>query len=159
MAQPDFENLLKQAMGLDVDSVGSTMIERAVRLRMAEVGLRQTEDYWHRLCTSKDEIQELIETVVVPETWFFRDAKAFAALGGIVREQWGPAHPTAVLRILSVPCCSGEEPYSVVMTLLDAGFPEGRLKVDALDISARALARAKRGMYGINSFRGADLTF
>jgi chemotaxis protein methyltransferase WspC len=45
------------------------------------------------------------------------------------------------------------------MALLDASFPEGRLEVDALDISARALARAKRGMYGINSFRGVDLTF
>ena len=45
------------------------------------------------------------------------------------------------------------------MALLDAGVPADRFQVEAVDISARALARAARGVYGRNSFRGTDLAF
>ena len=45
------------------------------------------------------------------------------------------------------------------MALLDAGLSREKLKVDAVDISVRALIRATRGMYGSNSFRGDNLAF
>jgi chemotaxis protein methyltransferase WspC len=159
MAKFDFENLLKETMGLDSESVGSATIESAVRLRMASLGFKQTEDYWERLHASGDELQELIEAVIVPETWFFRDRDAFAALARLISEEWLPNHPTATLRLLSGPCCTGEEPYSMVMALLDAGLSRDRLKIDAVDISVRALVLAKCGKYGSNSFRGEDLTY
>jgi chemotaxis protein methyltransferase WspC len=159
MAQVDFENLLKNAMGLDTPSIGSAAIERAVRLRMATLGLKQADDYRQQLRSSADELQELIEAVVVPETWFFRDPEAFATLVRLVTEEWRPPQSAAVLRLLSVPCSTGEEPYSMVMSLLDGGFSRHQVQVDAADISARALARATRGVYGANSFRGANLTF
>lgn len=159
MAQVDFENLLKQAMGLDAVSVGSTTIERAVRVRMASLGIERREDYWQQLQGSTEEVQELIETVVVPETSFFRDREAFAALVRLVLGEWLPAHPAGILRLLSVPCSTGEEPYSMVMALLDAGFTLERFQVDAVDISSRALAHARRGVYGMNSFRGENLSF
>ncbi|MGT2492949.1 CheR family methyltransferase [Cupriavidus basilensis] len=57
------------------------------------------------------------------------------------------------------PCSTGEEPYSIVMALLDAGVPEQRFQVDAVDISARSLERARIGQYGSNSFRGSPLDF
>jgi len=155
----DFEKVLKQAMGLDAASIGSSTIERAVRVRMADLGLARREDYWRQLHDSKDEIQELIETVVVPETWFFRDREAFGALLHLVTEEWLPAHPSGILRLLSVPCSTGEEPYSIVMALLDGGVSLERFRVDAMDISARVLAQARRGIYGLNSFRGANLQF
>src|SRR5437016_5919488 len=123
MAQVDFESLLKNTMGLDTASIGSAAIERAVRLRMASVGLKQADDYWQQLQSSTPELQELIEAVVVPETWFFREREAFAALVRLVTEEWQPVHPTSVLRLLSAPCSTGEEPYSMVMSLLDGGFP------------------------------------
>ena len=156
MAPIDFEKVLKQAMGLDAVSIGSTTIERAVRVRMADLGLGRREDYWQQLHDSTDELQELIETVVVPETWFFRDREAFGALVRLVTEEWLPAHPAGILRLLSVPCSTGEEPYSIVMALLDGGVSLERFQVDAVDISARALAQARRGVYGMNSFRGAE---
>jgi chemotaxis protein methyltransferase WspC len=159
VAPLDFENLLKQTIGLDAASVGSTSVDRAVRLRMASRGLERREDYWQQLNGSNDELQELIETVVVPETWFFRDREAFAALVRLVVEEWLPTHPTGILRLLSVPCCTGEEPYSIVMALLDGGLALGQFQVDAVDISARALAQARRGLYGMNSFRGENLSF
>jgi len=159
VATIDFEKVLKQAMGLDAVSIGSSTIERAVRVRMADLGLGLREDYWQQLRDSKDEIQELIETVVVPETWFFRDREAFGALLRLVTEEWLPAHPSGILRLLSVPCSTGEEPYSIVMALLDGGVSLERFQVDAVDISARSLAQARRGVYGTNSFRSANLQF
>ena len=96
---------------------------------------------------------------MVPETWFFRDREAFAEMCRLMIDEWLPSHVTSNLRILSVPCCTGEEPYSLVMALLDAGLSRERIKVDAVDISAQAIARAKRGVYGSNSFRGEDLGF
>ena len=159
MAQVDFENVLKRAMGLDAVSIGSTTVERAVRARMADLGLVRREDYWQQLQDSADELQELIEAVVVPETWFFRDREAFAALVRLVIEEWLPTHPTSILRLLSVPCSTGEEPYSMIMALLDGGFSLERLQVDAVDISLRALALARRGVFGMNSFRGTNVQF
>jgi chemotaxis protein methyltransferase WspC len=73
--------------------------------------------------------------------------------------EWVPSHPAAVLQMLSGPCCSGEEPYSMAMALLEAGLSPDRFKIDAVDISERALARAHLGTYGSNSFRGEDLSF
>src|SRR5450755_3402731 len=157
MSQADVENLLKNAMGLDTPSIGSASIERAVRLRMATLGLNQADDYEQQLRRSTDELQELIEAVVVPETWFFRDREAFATLVRLVTDEWRSTSSASVLRLLSVPCSTGEEPYSMVMSLLDGGFSPQQLQVDAVDISARALARATRGVYGTNSFRGATV--
>jgi chemotaxis protein methyltransferase WspC len=159
MAHLDFETLLKETMGLDSASVGSSTIERAVRLRMAGAGITRLEDYWQQVRSSKEELQELVEAVVVPETWFFRDREAFEVLVRLATEEWLPTHGTAALRALSVPCSTGEEPYSMVMALLEGGFSREWIQVDAVDISSRALARAKQGEYGLNSFRGENLDF
>jgi chemotaxis protein methyltransferase WspC len=159
MTQMDFANLLKDAIGLDSNSVGISAIERAVRDRMVVAGIGLLEEYWTEVRTSKDELQELIETVVVPETWFFRDPEAFSVLVRFVREEWLPTHRADALRVLSVPCATGEEPYTIVMALLDGGIPRNSFRVDAVDISARSLARARLAQYGMNSFRGDNLAY
>jgi len=154
-----FEQLLKQAMGLDAASIGSAVVQRAVQERLAACQLPDAQAYWERLGSSAAELQELIEAVVVPETWFFRDPASFAALARLVCEDGRLPQGQTDLRLLSVPCSTGEEPYSLAMALLDAGFPESALRIDAVDISNRALERAQRAVYGRNSFRGSDLAF
>src|SRR6266852_1112454 len=156
MALADFENLLKASIGLDVGSVGRSSIERAVADRQSACALPDRHMYWERVSTCGAELQALIEAVVVPETWFFRDREAFATLASIGQEQWLRAPADGVLRLLSLPSSTGEEPYSMAMALLDAGVPAHRFQVDAVDISARVLAYAGRRMYGKNSFRGQD---
>ena len=153
------EHLLRKTIGLDSESIGSTSIQRAVRLRMRSLGLRRLEDYERFLEGSRAEWNELVESVVVTETWFFRDPLVFAAFVHLVLEEWLPTHPATPMRLLSLPCASGEESYSLVMALLDAGVAPERFQIEAADISARALARAERGVYGKNSFRGKDLAF
>jgi chemotaxis protein methyltransferase WspC len=151
------ENLLRQVIGLDTASVGPASIERAVRLRMTRLGLRRVEDYRHLIQSSPDEWNELVESVVVPETWFFRDPEPFPVFVQLALKEWLPAHPTGLLRVLSVPCATGEEPYSLAMALLDAGFPQERFLIQGIDISRRALQRAGRALYGKYSFRGRNL--
>lgn len=156
---PEFANLLKQTMGLDAASIGDSAIERAVQERQSACKLKDTQAYWEHVLTCDAELQELVESVVVPETWFFRDREAFATLARMACEQWLPAHAQGALRVLSLPCATGEEPYSIAMALLDAGFPADRFWIDAVDISVRALAQAGRAVYGRNSFRGNELAF
>lgn len=155
----EVEDLLKRTMGLDAASIGAPAIERAVQQRLAGCGLKDAGAYLERVRGSADELQELVEAVIVPETWFFRDREAFAALARMVYEEWLRTHPTGVLRVLSLPCSTGEEPYSAAMALFDAGFPAERFRIDALDISSRALAHARRAVFGRNSFRGGELDF
>jgi chemotaxis protein methyltransferase WspC len=154
-----FEHLLERTMGLNAASIGASAIERAVRARLRACKITDQDDYWEQVQRSREELQELVEAVVVPETWFFRDAEAFRAMVRIVMEEWLPAHGSGAVRLLSLPCSTGEEPYTMAMALLDAGLPPSRFRIDAIDISGHALARGQRGIYGSNSFRGQDVGF
>jgi chemotaxis protein methyltransferase WspC len=151
--------LLREKMGLDAASIGTAAIERAVRERLSACGSQDSHAYWEHLCASEVELQALIEGVVVPETWFFRDREAFTALTRIAHCVLSSSAADRVLRILSLPCATGEEPFSVAMALLDSGMPAHRFHIDAVDISSRAIATAERGVYGKNSFRGAPVDF
>jgi chemotaxis protein methyltransferase WspC len=164
---PCFEAWLSHETGIDACSLGINALERAVleRARLTQSAARATnmaelavDAYWQRLNESPDERLALIEALVVPETWFFRDREAFVALARLANEKLArdPAH---VVRVLSVPCSSGEEPYSAAMSLFDAGIGAERFAIDALDISARVIALAQKAVYGRNSFRGGELAF
>lgn len=153
------ETLLRQTIGLDACSIGPTLIHRAVRSRMRSIGVRKVEDYEELIQKSPAEWHELVESVLVAETWFFREPEQFAYLVRVAVGEWLPKHRTGLYRVLSVPCSSGEEPYSLAMALREAGFPADRLRLDAVDISSRALARAVHGVYRKNSFRGQNLDF
>jgi chemotaxis protein methyltransferase WspC len=153
------ERLLAQHIGLDAESVGRDLIARAVHDRQRQSGAADVEEYLALVSRSPAELQALVEAVVVVETWFFRDPEAFACLAREASGGWLASHPSGRLRALSLPCATGEEPYSIAMALLDAGFPAARLAVDGVDISALALARARSGVYGNNSFRGKDVSF
>lgn len=156
----EFSGLLKRRIGLDSGSIGQAAVERAVRHRMHAAGVDDEQDYLMRVQAWPDEMQQLIEAVIVPETWFFRYPESQVAMATLARERlFAPGCEGRVLRVLSVPCSSGEEPYSIAMALLDAGVPAHRFQVDAVDISVRMVEFAQRAVYGRNSFRGGDLAF
>jgi chemotaxis protein methyltransferase WspC len=160
MMTNEISRLLKAEIGLDSKTVGMSHIEAAVQSRINRHASETLghADYLELLKTSKDELRLLIEEIIVPETWFFRDPGAFRALGQIAQMQPQPLYPQG-FRVLCVACSSGEEPYSAAMALLDAGLDETRFHIDAIDVSARALEKARLGVYGSNSFRGTDLGF
>ncbi|MDU8498272.1 protein-glutamate O-methyltransferase CheR [Pseudomonas syringae] len=154
-----FFSFLKERIGLDVTSVGEAIIERALRQRETAASCPDSDAYWHLLVSSPDEQQALIEAVIVPETWFFRYPESFVTLGMLARERIASLAGARPLRILSLPCSTGEEPYSIVMALFDAGVDARQFKVDAVDISPVSIAKAEHGIYGKNSFRGSDTGF
>jgi chemotaxis protein methyltransferase WspC len=157
MALSHIERLLKESIGLDAASIGVSAIERAVQIRQAACRLTTAADYWELLRGSHTERQALIEAVVVPETWFFRDPEAFTAVGRIVRECLSSGK--SQVRVMSLPCATGEEPYTMAMALLDAGIPAQQFQIDAVDISENALEEAQLGVYRRSSFRGEDLGY
>ena len=154
-----FFRFLKERIGLDVESVGTPMVERALRQRCAALEARNLDDYWLRLQQSGDEQQALIEAVIVPETWFFRYPESFTALVNLAQKRLVELAGSRPLRILSLPCSTGEEPYSIAMALLDAGVPGSAFRIDGMDISPLSIARGQRAVYGRNSFRGQALAF
>lgn len=154
-----FFDFLKERIGLDVTSVGPAIIERAVRQRSTASSALTADEYWHTLQGSRDEQQALIEAVIVPETWFFRYPESFATLAKLATKRLTDINHMRALRILSLPCSTGEEPYSIAMALLDAGLKPHQFKVEGMDVSPLSVEKAKRALYGKNSFRGQDVAF
>ncbi len=146
--------LLSQTIGLDPDVVSPSQIARAVETRRVSCNLPDIDRYWARLQTSAIELEELIELIIVPETWFFRDRKPFDYLKTYVNKEWRLKPNRNTLQILSVPSSTGEEPYSIAISLLEAGLQPKQFNIDAIDISQRSLTKARRGIYSKNSFRG-----
>lgn len=168
--------MLRRETGLDAAALGPNVISRTLRARMTALGLTDETNYCTHALANPAEWAELVEAAVVSETWFFRDPAAFRTFFDLyrqtaVRSQKSAAGvppsafcvPSSELRppprILSAPCATGEEPYTIAMTLLDAGVPAEKIALDALDLSQRALARARAGVYTRNAFRGDDLTY
>ncbi len=149
---------LEQSIGLDIETVSSSTFERAIQHRMEALGVDDMNGYARTLAGSERELDRLIEEVVIPETWFFRHQEPFDLLVDLVRSAM-TRDRSLPFRILSLPCSTGEEPYSAVMALLMAGIPPTCFEVTGIDISGRALEIANRGIYGDNSFRSTDLSF
>lgn len=145
--------LLRREIGLNPDSMGENVVQQAIGRRIVATACKDIAEYVTRLSASRDEVQELVEEVTVPETWFFREQTAFECLRRHAMLSSG------VLMVASMPCATGEEPYSIAMSLLELGLPASRFRVHALDISHRALLLAQRGEYGEHAFRAADNTF
>ncbi len=152
MWQKTLEDLLAGAIGLDPASLGPTLLLRAVHRRMRALELAREQDYVTRLQPGSSELQELIEELVVSESWFFRDSQPFILLRHYAGD-WLTAPSGMIFRCLSLACATGDEPYSIAMTLMDVGFGRGQFEIDAIDISARALERARRGVYGPRALR------
>ncbi|PVZ35182.1 protein-glutamate O-methyltransferase CheR [Pseudomonas sp. CC120222-01a] len=159
MSEQRFFRFLQERIGLDVESVGVPMVERALRQRCVALNAADLDDYWVRLQQSADEQLALIEAVIVPETWFFRYPESFTALVGLAQKRLAELAGERPLRLLSLPCSTGEEPYSLAMALLDAGMNPADFRIDAIDISPSSVAKGIQGVYGRNSFRGSDLAF
>lgn len=159
MSQQRFFRFLQERIGLDVESVGVPMVERALHQRSLALNAADLDDYWLRLQQSPGEQQALIEAVIVPETWFFRYPESFTALVDLAHKRLAELAGERPLRLLSLPCSTGEEPYSLAMALLDSAINPAALQIDAIDISPNSVAKAVRATYGRNSFRGSELAF
>jgi chemotaxis protein methyltransferase WspC len=145
--------LLRRQIGLDPESLGRAVLPRAVAARMQALGVPTPESYAARLARDAGELQHLLSDAAVPETWFFRGGEVFRYLARHVAEVVRLESVRKRYRILCVPCSSGEEPYSLAIALLEAGVDPAAWSIDAVDLSARHLERARAGRYSEFSFR------
>ncbi|GAB1540843.1 protein-glutamate O-methyltransferase CheR [Scytonema sp. NUACC21] len=159
MPQSVIESLLKQKIGLDANSIGSSTIARAIHHRMADCGMSTMAGYLGLLQESPQEWEAFVESIIIPETWFFRERESFNFLKNYVLFEWLTNNQNRVLRILSVPCSTGEEPYSIAIALLEAGLTAANFRIDAVDISKKSLQVAQQAIYSQYSFRGTTPFF
>jgi chemotaxis protein methyltransferase WspC len=145
-------DLLRDRIGLDPESLGPTVLPRAVGVRLRALGLKPA-DYAARLAGDAQEFDTLVADLTVPETWFFRGAEVFPYLARHIAEAVRGQAPGQRFRILSVPCSTGEEPYSLALTLVEAGVPAPAWQIEGVDLSPRLIDQACRGRYGEFSFR------
>ncbi len=145
--------ILKNGIGLDASTIGERTVEKILMQRMMICKIDSIDEYYQLLCRDRNEVNELLEFAVIPETWFFRDARPFEIMFRQMQSALIKNRPRQ-FNILSIPCSTGEEPFSIAMHLIDNGLPEQCFNIDAVDISSRALDYAAQGTYGKNSFRG-----
>ena len=149
----DVTAFISETTGLDPASIGLPSVEQTVRARIKKTGCNDEQGYLNLLRKSQDERGELIQSISVPETWFFRDREVFAYLKGLLAAGWNGRRP---IRVLCVPCCTGEEAYSIAMTFSGAGIGPRDARVVAVDICPGFIKKAQNGVFGRNSFRGGE---
>lgn len=155
----DLAALVASHTGFDEHVVSQTELLRVVRRMMREQQIDDGDAFVARLLRTPDAFEAFLEELIVPETWFFRDRQPFECLRAFVQDYRRGNRTDARLRILSIPCSSGEEPFSIAMTLLHAGLAPAQFQIDAGDISRQLLAQARTAEYGRRSFRGDEAPF
>ena len=151
--------LIRQKIGLNPESIGTASVAEIIRKRMEMSGSTSISEYIHKVNASPAELEKLVEAVVVPETFFFRNKISFVTLQKYLQQFVlnSPLHRP--LRILCLPCSTGEEPYSIAMQLFDMKLTANQFYIHAGDISEQALHFSRQGIYSSYSFRGSDLSF
>lgn len=142
--------LLQKRTGLDPGTLGTHAVQIAIAQRLLALGL-DAAGYAARLAEDAGEFSRLVGEVIVPETWFFRGGGLFFYLADQIRlAVSGRPMP---YRVLSLPCSTGEEAYSLAIALAESGVPPSRYVIDGVDISARNIEAAQRGVYNDLAFR------
>lgn len=154
------DNIIEQyarKTGISPSALSQQVWQSVLEERMRHTRISNLWDYYEKWLNSPAEAQLFFDRIVVLETWFFRDQAAFNYLTSFAFNEWYPKNHNEMMRLLSVPCSTGEEPYSMAISLIHAGFPARMFSIDAVDISPTAIAKAELGIYGKNSFRGKEL--
>lgn len=107
-----------------------------------------------RFDESGAELERLVNGLTINETYFFREEHQFACLtSSILPEITKRKRPGDGIRIWSLPCSTGEEPYSIAIWLLENWSEVDRWNVEIVgsDIDTGVLAAARHGMYDARS--------
>ncbi|MDQ7045639.1 MAG: protein-glutamate O-methyltransferase CheR [Sulfurimonas sp.] len=121
--------------------------------RAEELGVDSFRKYFFKLRfddADADEFQALMNAITVNETYFFREKDQFEALVNHILPELHATMPTnRPLRILSSPCSTGEEPYSMILHIVEEGdIVEKRdIEVVGIDIDSTVIEKAKAAKY------------
>lgn len=154
-----FRSIVASRLGLQFDETKMDLLADALRLRLEARGRISPGAYLAGLGSGtkeSEELRTLASLLTVGETYFFRNPEHFRALAElVVPERLRLGNARGPLRILSAGCASGDEAYSVAITLRERIPETPRLSVSivGIDINPVILAKAKRARYTAWSLR------
>jgi chemotaxis protein methyltransferase CheR len=153
--QADFvrvQSLIYQRAGISLHDGKHAMVYSRLSRRLRDTGHQNFRDYLSWL-ESHDgpEWQEFVNALTTNLTSFFREQHHFEILTDYLK-----ARPGQAWKVWCNAASTGEEPYSIVMTALEALGPQGNFKLWASDIDSKVLATAARGVYRSESTKGLD---
>ncbi|WP_433861550.1 CheR family methyltransferase [Pseudomonas thivervalensis] len=138
-----YRGMIFDIAGISLSDAKKPLVGGRLAKRVRQHALSSYSDYFRLLMRDRAEQQVAVDLLTTNETYFFREPKHFAFL----RERILPelAHHTT-LRVWSGACSTGEEPYSIAMTLAEA-LGNRPWELLASDLSTRVLEKARRGLY------------
>ena len=142
-----FKAWIGERAGINLSEHKHALVMGRLACRLRHHRLATYGDYFELLQRREDasEIQIAVDLLTTNETHFFREARHFELLQQrVIAAHQGPRP----LRVWSAACSSGEEPFSIAMTLA-AGLGEKPWEIVASDISTRMLERARTGHYAM----------
>ncbi len=147
----DIIQFIETEIGLNTDSVGIISVANAITKHLKPDEIKYSE--FSKLMRDNSRLQDLLNELTVAETWFFRDTECFNFLRSELSSNKHKYSADNKLRILSVPCSTGEEPYSITILLNELGFKSTDYEIIASDINPNSLNKAKSAVFGKSSFR------
>ncbi|MDY6990365.1 MAG: CheR family methyltransferase [Thermodesulfobacteriota bacterium] len=148
-----FRDLIKRYAGISYSRQKLPTLQRKLAARLTHLGLGTFISYYRYLLHDKsgaEELRELVNTITVDQTEFFRHARQFELLANIVLPQMErQKQGRKKLRIWSAGCATGQEAYSIAMVVNDAFGSDKSwdIKILASDIDTGGLRLAQRGKY------------
>jgi chemotaxis protein methyltransferase CheR len=150
-----FRALIKEEAGISLVPEKRALLVGRLSRRVRELGLPSFEGYLALVERDPEERIRMLDRITTNETHFFREPQHFAYLGEQVIPRWRAEADQGLrprrLRVWSAACSTGEEPYSLAMSLLTA-FPEGSgwdVSILASDLSTRVLDHARAAVWPI----------
>ncbi|CAA2102018.1 Chemotaxis protein methyltransferase [Methylobacterium bullatum] len=148
-----FYEFFYRRTGISFTGKKEYFVEKRLLDRIYKTGSDSFKAYFTllRFQVSGEELQHLVNTMTVNETYFFREDYQFDALvQGILPEIGRTRRPGETLRIWSMPCSTGEEPYSIAIQILEhwSRADDFAIEICASDIDSRVLMEARQGIYG-----------
>jgi chemotaxis protein methyltransferase CheR len=147
----EVSDFLYRRTGMIYGETKRYFIERRLALRMERAGLATVGSYLRLLLSSQTEAEAFINSFTVNETYFYREDDHFRCLSrSILPELVKQRGPGDLVRLWSIPCSTGEEPYSMAIWLLENWrlVDAYNIEIEGSDIDTRALAAAAVGEYG-----------
>lgn len=143
-----FREIVYENSGISLNETKEAMVSSRISKRMRILGIDDYKRYLQYLLDDKtgDEITKFLDVISTNVTSFFRENEHFEFLGELI-SAW-VAQGKKRVRIWSAAASTGEEPYSIAMTiLLAAGTQAADMRILATDISTKALTTAREGVY------------
>ena len=132
-------------------------LTKYIDARATELGIDSFRKYFFKLRfddKSGDEFQALMNAITVNETYFFREKDQFEVLVNKILPELHEVMPkNRPLRILSSPCSTGEEPYSMILHIVEEGniVEQRDMEVVGIDIDSTVIEKAKAAKYSSRS--------